>query len=560
MDELTAKIPGRAVRATTLLTVLLLGFLLRVYTLPGRYEQRNIDEPAYVASSLLLIEGVTPGHHAVPGGLQFWAQWMYVGFQGAWNLFHPIPEEAQLGLKQGRPLYALDRAIFDNYRDISHLRNFTLWCNIGYGLLAIAAAWKFGDMAGGFYGALAAGGMIAFLPIYVDLAGTSRPHIAALSMVVLCVIAVTRSRGLEQIGPAAVFFGLAVGTRIEMGTVLPLIAAIAITDAGWIRGIRRLVIFGIYALVTFMAIAPWWLMTLFGNIRSIVGSRFQVGVVGGVSTGDVVVEFLFLNALLVPTLLMFLSWRRAIRIRHGWVIPAAATLIFGTMLAGGNNAIAYQTPVVMTVILIAAMGVQELPARMTRPVLVALLVSFACAAGFSIRQTMHYKAAYVPDEAADWVEAHVPPGTRVYWPHGLSKLPLPTEAAATAMWDEMMNDDGWRRKTAWALQTPNDWKRPLPRSTSDEIMLKERANVRLWFILGGRPEVKAPRFDIRQHGSSLTFGVRDPIGDFQKTGGVLVWRGDRPTQLGEPEISWTKNQTSGTFIYVAPELKPQLIP
>jgi len=510
--------------------------------------------------SLLLFEGVIPGHKAVPAGVMTWLNWAYVAGDAAINLARPTPTEQRVAMV-ARPVYVMDRTVFDHYRDIASLRNHVLFWNIVFELIAVIAAWKFGEWAAGperaALGALVAGGMMAVLPLFHSVGSTARPLAIAFGLVALCMLALSRRRPLL----GAVFFGLAIGTRIEMVILLPLIAAIVISEAGWRRGLLELIKGAGVALVAFLVISPWWLITWFGNIRSIVGARLM-SAPDNVSHATLLYEFSWLNALLIPLLLMLLAFGQTVRRPRGWMIPAAAALIVATMFIGHSN-LSYQTPPILATIFVAALGVAVLPRRAV-PIATGLVIaSLLLASVQSVRQARAFRANYVPNDATAWVEHHVPPGTRLYWRNMLSVFPLPTEQAATFMWNEITDDHAWRTKMGWAVgfrgSAPAD--ADLPRATSDELMLKDRANVRLWFILGGRTsDVKLPRFDVRQYSASGILGVVDAPEAFRKSGGVLVWVGPRLDEatFGKPVESWTKNQVDGTFIYVSPDV--HLIP
>jgi hypothetical protein len=553
-----APTPGARTRWLPLACVLIVGLALRLLWLPGRHETRDVDEAPYTYAGLMLFEGMIPGHKAVPGGIQFWNEWAYVGARSAYNLLHPTELEKQVPL-MARPVYVIDRAIFDIYRDISPLRNYVLWCNLAAGLAAILLAWKFGVRASGSWvGGLLSGGLSAVLPVYLFVGATSRPHAFAIALAIASLLAVGRC----SIVLSAICFGLAVGTRMEMSLLSPLLAAAIISQHGWKSGLARLVRFVVVSVVTFMVIAPWWLMTWLGNIRSIAGVRI-LKPTGSSTTGlgTLLLEFSWVNGLAVAALLMICAWALAVQRRpRGWLVPAAATLIGLTLLTGGGLGIAYQLPVVMTVVLIGSYGIAALPQRAMRVAAWVVGLSIAAALGNAIWQGARLRTAYVHPTPGEWIEQHVPAGTRVYWPISIGKVPLPTEEAATRIWNEVSDDASWRTKMSWAVGSGGaSTTRALPRATSDELMVKERAYARIWFVLGGRPEVDAPRFDLRQWEGSTIFGARDPVAEFQKTGGVLVWRGEsKPAELGEPVQSWSKDSRSGVFIYVSPDVRTRL--
>jgi hypothetical protein len=536
-----------------LIAVLGLTLGARILWLPKPLEPRQVDEPAYMFDSLLLFEGITPGHHAVPAGLQLWIEWIYVGCDYAADLLHPSPMERQVP-PIARPAYTLERTLFDIYRDPSHLRMMMLWINAGFALLATSAAWSFGRRAGGWLGAVLSGGFVAILPLYCDLGASARSIMMAIALVICCLAIVQRSDGLSKylIG-AAICFGLAMGSRIETLLYAPLVAALVIADAGWKRGIWNLVKFAFIACIAFIVIAPWYPITLLGNIRSIVGVRVIAGDKARFPLHKLLFEYAWTNALIVPTLLALWSWRGARSRQRAWLVPAAVTLVLLTLLGAAGTELRYQTPVLTTAILFASMGIPLVPKRFIAIIAGLVFASLALAGIDSYRQAKAWRDSYVPDTACDWIEQHVPAGTRIYWPYMLGKFILPTTEAGDRLWAQATDAQSWRIKQGWASGAGGSTLPP-PRATSAEILLKEVAPARHWFILAGRPDVTAPRYDIISWAHSTIFGELDPVGAFRKNGGVLVYRGAKPANLPEPAVSWTKNGADGTFIFVSPDI------
>ena len=207
-----------------------------------------------------------------------------------------------------RPAYTLERTLFDIYRDPSHLRLMVLWINVGFALLATFAAWCFGARAGGWLGGVLTGGFVAILPLFCDLGASARSIMMAIALVMCCLAIVQRSSGLQRYGiRAAICFGLAMGCRIETLMYAPLLAAMVIADAGWKRGTWQLIKFAFIACVAFIVIAPWYPITLLGNIRSILGVRVVAGDKVRFPLRKLLFEYVWTNALLVPTLLALWS-------------------------------------------------------------------------------------------------------------------------------------------------------------------------------------------------------------------------------------------------------------
>ena len=94
---------------------------------------------------------------------------------------------------------------------------------------------------------------------------------------------------------------------------------------------------------------------------------------------------------------------------------------------------------------------------------------------------------------------------------------------------------------------------------SEQHVVVERSRVRGWYILGSRAMWAGPRFDIRRYANSPVFTSLDPVPAFQKTGGVLIWRGaPLPRDATDPPaMSWVAPDGSGTFVYVSADVAQQ---
>jgi hypothetical protein len=137
--------------------------------------------------------------------------------------------------------------------------------------------------------------------------------------------------------------------------------------------------------------------------------------------------------------------------------------------------------------------------------------------------------------------------------------PLPTAEAADYLWNEVTSLEAWEQKWQYGL-----WRYGLTcadpmRALSEEGMISERGNRRGWFLLGGRPRVSAPRYDIRFLRGFTIFGVRDIAAEFAKTGGVVLWREAWPChELGTPTAQWANSNGRGAYVYVSPDVQAKL--
>ena len=178
----------------------------------------------------------------------------------------------------------------------------------------------------------------------------------------------------------------------------------------------------------------------------------------------------------------------------------------------------------------------------------------------TIRLIAENRSSYVPDGSTEWIERHVPAGTRLYLPMNTAfRDPLPTAKAADYLWDEVASRGAWEQKWQYGLRRYGLSYGDFMRALSEEGMISERSNRRGWFLLGGRPQEPAPRYDIRFLKGFTIYGVQDIAAEFAKTGGVVLWRDEEPNRaLGAPEAQWANKRGRGTYIYVSPDVKAKL--
>ncbi len=99
------------------------------------------------------------------------------------------------------------------------------------------------------------------------------------------------------------------------------------------------------------------------------------------------------------------------------------------------------------------------------------------------------------------------------------------------------------------------------RAFSEDNMIVEKGLRREWFILGSRPFIPDPRFDIRIFSESVVFSVKDISAEFKRTGGILVCNdadGVMPSDVGTPIAQWLDYQGLGVRIYCSPDVFKQL--
>lgn len=95
----------------------------------------------------------------------------------------------------------------------------------------------------------------------------------------------------------------------------------------------------------------------------------------------------------------------------------------------------------------------------------------------------------------------------------------------------------------------------MPPALSEQTMATERGTARHYYILGSRAEHVGPRYDLRRYHDSAVLGIPagSPLPAFLKTGGVMIWRGDKPLDgAGAPVKQWTNSTGAGAYVYVRP--------
>jgi hypothetical protein len=169
----------------------------------------------------------------------------------------------------------------------------------------------------------------------------------------------------------------------------------------------------------------------------------------------------------------------------------------------------------------------------------------------------------VQDYAVAWLQRHVPAGTIVYTTEEI-KNPLPTAAAADAIWDEVNHTGAWTLKVTTSLKRFNVGAVNLPRAFSEEDMILEKGIRRGWYILGSRPTLDVPRYDIRIFNDSPIYSMsQDDVAEmYRKDGGVLIDydnHGPPPKDVGAPVIEWVNAQGYGCHIYCSGDVMAHLI-
>jgi hypothetical protein len=556
---------ARGTKAFVTLAAVLLSAVLLYFNYPERYEYRNIDETGYLNGSLELLEGITPGNGYAPAGPQIWLGCARVGAQAAKNMLRPNASERAQPL-QVRPYSAINRALFDNYRDLTTLHTFIIRANIVLALFAVACAVGLGMRLGGLAGGIFLGGLVAATPIFMGFVEQSRPYSNAWSFAIIAFYFAATAEGRSQVWLTGLFLGLAIASRIEMAWAVPL--------AWWIictRPDRRPPLLTILKITGLMIVfaylfAPWLLTNCFANLRTIATIGFGIPLPGAKRFTLPLTVFGIEQGMIGCLLLAFagLIFARAGERLKLWILACYALLLVAVMITGYGIGVHQHGGLFLTTFLLATASVGALAARWPRATTAAIALVLSFTTYRAIQTIRQYRSAYDHEQSTQWIEQHVQPGTTIYYCSGGYRSLLPTPQSADALWSEVTDDQAWRKKFESGLKRFHISTDQIPRALSEANLVLERSNRRGWFILGGRTDLPDPRYDIRLVLTSPVFGVQDLTTAMQQQGGILVWRESgaslkRP-DLGPPLVQWLNQQGIGTSIYCTPDVRDKILP
>jgi hypothetical protein len=547
---------------TWLIALLLLAAGLRIWNFPPRYFERP-DENGYLYGSLALLEGLPPGFKAAPAGPQTWLGWTYAATKSALNLITPTSDERGMPL-QVRPFVAIDRALFDLYRDSSALRRFIVTVNVILSLAAVYCAFQFGHFHAGGAGAVVAGALVATSPLFIDYAAMSRPYAMAWCFAVMA----TRAASQRRVWLSGILLGLAIGSRIDM-----LVAAPLVLWQIWSGARNTLKLIAITATTTLL-VAPWLATGLIGTLRAIATIQFSTPPHGNPPPLLLLWEFIGFTAphgpvewgqaLVVPALILLigLAWLcREAPLRHG-VLFAYLLFLLLTLFKSTGYGIHHKGGVVVAVICAAAIAIAPFHRRWPRFTCILIAAAIAPPMFQSIRMILQTRRSYTPDEAVRWVESNIPAGTALYTATRFLN-PLPTPAAADRIWRSVTDIEASQQKFQAGLKRFNLNVEQIPRALSEENLVQDRGNMRNWFILGSQPTNPRPRYDIHPiNASQLSLNTNTAIAAFKQTGGVIIIYTEPgespPGELGTSIVSWHRPGTTGAFIYCSPDVQSKL--
>ena len=553
---------GRTAAALITLAVLLAALGLRLWLMPPLYTQPTFDEPAYMIDGLLVLESATPGDKFAPGAITTWPGFVYGGVASLAYLLNPTEEIAQQRAVF-RPLFAIDRALFDAYADYSGLRAAVMGTVFVTSLFGVLMACWLGAYRAGWPGALLCGGLMAFMPVIATLSVEARPYAAAWSFGMGAIAFAAVLSGRWRSLAAGLCFGLAVASRIEMVLVAPLIAW-----EFWLRPERTAPLRALWrvagiSLLTFLVAAPWYVTHLVGNIRKVITVTFEPNMQ---SNGDLAVgllDLLWSQGLLAVAVLIVVGL--ALRPARECILSVAAGLFVVALLLAfsGSKLSKYDGAAWVSMIALAPFALDglrrrlppRLPAAFWAGVAVLLVVP---AAAQTVNQGLALRAGWVEPKVIEWLADNVPAGTTVYsHPMQIRAIP-PTAESADRNWLEVAHPDAWREKLHDRLSKAGLTMDRLPRALSIETMHQRLAVARRSFFLASPYWGDQPRYDLRIRGYAYSPHIsrKQLYEEFRQTGGALVHHGTPLAELGEPAVAWTAENGTGMFVYLRPPAEP----
>jgi len=386
----------------------------------------------------------------------------------------------------------------------------------------------------------------------------TRPYALAWDFSVLSLTAATMAKR-RRIFWTGIFFGLAVASRVESLTILPVLIGELYSEK---RGKQIIPCIAFAALVA-VAVSPWLTINLIGNLRSIAVVRFTTPGWGHTPWSTTLYDFAIRQGAAPAILLIFLGVFRARGHKlAGMILLTLFWLaLLADMLHERGYGIHQHAPLLIIMLLLLAMSgpaLEQFPTRWAWGI-IALVLGFPML--MTILQTVHDKRMYADDRSFDWDEQNIPTGTRVYVStYSSFNSLLPTRQASDFLWGEVTDASAPDRKFALGLKKFNLSVADIPRALSEDEMDKDRGNKRMFYILGTRPNFPAPRYDLRIVGLT-PYDTGNLKTDWQNTGGVVIWSNQYsgvpiPDYLGKPAASFVNHYGNGTFVFVSPATQP----
>ena len=535
------------------MAVFALTLVLRSMVFPDGHAPPATDEFGYLGDGLLLLEGVTPAYKFAPSGPLTWFTALIGGLDTLRLLLVGDPAlNGVPGLL--KPGVALDAVLFKHYADLATLRVLTVAMIVALFSYTAFTVARWGAVIGGAAGAIVAGGLLAGMPILIEFSTETRPYAVAWSLALLALVA-AGGDGQRRIAGAGVLIGLAVGTRIEMVMLGPLVLLLQWRAAGGRPPWRDFAVTIATAALAFLVVAPWYLPHLVGNLRLILSIRLLDSQAAAEPAWKV-----FLREGLALPLLLTLAGLAVCAMRRRW--PEALAGLWLLLL----TAIAFRPSVwglhhdgalvVATISLsplaIHALGELLRPARRGAIALTVATLVIAPTIVLGVRYAWELHQRRAADESIAWIEHNVAAGSTVFVVFDRIDVPLPTADAAERIWQNVAQPDAWRDKLRFGLDRFGLDKGVAPRALSEELMYQERGLLRRFYILGAPYRPDRPRYDLWIVPYSKVFGVRlaDAVRRVCADGGTLLFTGEPIAALPAPAASWPHPDGFGTKIYV----------
>lgn len=548
-----------------LIILLALGAFLRIWNFPASQEVRDWDEIGYTCDGLVAWEGIPPGWASTtPAGPQTWFSWLYAAGRSGTELLQMRGDKETP--KVLKPYLAIDQALFKTYEDLGGVRRFLLWVSLVVALGGIYGGYRLGARYGGVAGGFLLGGLVAVLPLYLEMCAVAKSASDAWMFGLLAIVCAATTIGAKRYWLSGIFLGLAIGSRVDMLAITPLVLW-GLWDSTE-TGLPWKIIFatlGVTLAATLIG-APFAVEGFVGLLRTITSGRI-LGYWSAESPRLATLKNLAwgqgLGPLLLVTIIGLFLFPAGTRLKRV-VLGAFAILLVSSMFDGRYMVMRYHGGPILALLTFATLAAGALLQRLTLKLalaLAALLLALPLAQ--SIQAVASTKAMYVPETSTQWIDEHIPAGTIVYLHPGfISYAVLPTEASADATWSLLTESQAWRTRMREGFRRFSLPEGFLPRALSENNLEQDRGIARRWFILGGGRSTR-PRFDVRLISMSATFGLqRNDVGaEFRKTGGVVVWRtaaSGMPEGLGEPFMKWLNSNGDGTLIFVSPDTREKL--
>ncbi|MBX3498057.1 MAG: glycosyltransferase family 39 protein [Alphaproteobacteria bacterium] len=512
---------------------MLAAIALRLVAFPAGHAPPESDEVGYLGDGLLLLEGITPAYKFVPAGVLTWFTAMIGGIDAAWRL---IAGGAAFAAVPGmlKPIAALEATLFAHYADLSSLRLVTVGAIVVLSCVtALLAARR----------ALVAGALAASFPMFVEMSTEARPYAIAWSLALLALL-VAQREGRGRVVGAGILVGLAVGTRIDMVMVGPLVLLLQWRAAGGRPPWRDFALTILVAALAFVVIAPWYLTHLLGNLRYIISVR-MLDPRPPPGAPPIWLTFwqegLMLPAMAALAGLAAAAWYRRWpeALAGAWLLLLAVMALKPSPFGLRHDGALVVATVGLMPIALHALG--ELVSQNRRAVAMLAIGLAVVAPAFAIgaSDAWYLRRAHAPDQAVAWIERNVPPGTRIYITDRID-VPLPTPEAADRIWALVARPDAWRDKLRLGLDRFGLGGGPVPRALSEEHIHQERGAHRRFYILGASISPSRPRYDLHVVSDGGRFDV--PLAEAARRicaeGGVLLHHGEPIAGLPAPAASW----------------------